>query len=191
MYEDIVASLEASPIVEKTGYSYFVHSLTNGIPSMDPKMLGDIADWMVSVLNKDIDVILAPEAMGIPYATLVSVKTGIPVSVVRKSSSGLPDEIRITQLTGYSKNTMFIVGLREGMKVAVIDDVISTGGTMDAILSAVRDAGAEIVDVVVAINKDAGADRIRNTLGVGAKTMFDVRIVDGKVSACLSEPAEE
>ncbi len=45
MYEDIIASLENSTIIEKAGYSYFVHPLTNGVPSTDPAMISEIADW--------------------------------------------------------------------------------------------------------------------------------------------------
>ena len=39
MYDDLVESLESSPVVMKNGYPYFVHPLTDGVPHMDPKVL--------------------------------------------------------------------------------------------------------------------------------------------------------
>ena len=184
MYEDIIESLKASPVIEKAGYSYFVHPLTNGIPSTDPAMINAVADWMQSVGNLDCDVILTPEAMGIPLAVALSLKTGIPYSVIRKVSTQGEGEVTITQRTGYSKNTMFINGITAGMRVVIIDDVISTGGTLNAVITAVKDLGAVITDVLVPVNKDNGATKISD--GTKVKTLFDVSVKNGKVQAELT-----
>ena len=190
MYEDIITSLENSTIIEKAGYSYFVHPLTNGVPSTDPAMISEIADWMADVGNLDCDVILTPESMGIPYAVALSLKTGKPYSVVRKMSVGAEGEIEITQRTGYSKSSMYINGITEGTRVVIVDDVVSTGGTLNSIVSAVRMAKAEIVDILVPINKDGGAGKLTG-MGVRVKTMFDISVEKGKVRACLSADRAE
>jgi len=191
MYEDIIASLESSSIVEKAGYSYFVHPLTNGVPSTDPAMINEIADWMTEAGDLNCDVILTPESMGIPYAVALSLKTGIPYSVVRRMSVGFDNEIEITQRTGYSKSSMYINGISEGTRVVIVDDVVSTGGTLNSIVSAIRMAKGVIVDILVPINKDGGAGKLLG-MGVNVKTLFDLSVDKGKVHAVLTaEKADE
>lgn len=188
MYEDIVESLEKSPVVEKNGYNYFVHPLSNGVPSTDPKMIDDVASWMVGRSGFNCDLILTPESMGIPFAVAVAMKTKKPYSVIRKTSTGLPGEIELVQRTGYSKSSMFINGVREGMRVAIIDDVVSTGGTLSAILSALSMAKATVTDIMIVVNKDGGASRFSDS-PVKVRTLFDLNVVDGKVNARVSEGA--
>lgn len=188
MYESIIDSLKESPIVERGGYHYFVHPLTNGIPSCDPKMLEEIVDWMKDEGNLHCDLILAPESMGIPYAVLLSAKTGIPYSIVRKVSFGFESEIELTQRTGYSKSNMYVNGVREGMRIVIVDDVVSTGGTLNAIVDAVRSVGASVVDVLIAINKDNGVANVE-PFGVSIKTLFDVTSTSDGVDVRLSSEA--
>ena len=187
MYEDIVESLKASRIIEKGGYNYFVHPLTNGVPVTDPAMIDAVSDWMQSVGNLDCDLILAPESMGIPYAVALSLKTGIPYSVIRKTSTGAEDEIEIIQRTGYSKSAMYINGVKEGTRVVIVDDVISTGGTMSAVVNAVKDVKAVVVDVLIAVNKDNGATRLGDATKV--KTLFDVSVTRDGVDARVTPGA--
>ena len=186
MYENIIESLSKSTIMERGGYHYFVHPLTNGIPSCDPKMLEQIIDWMMEVGNLHCDLILAPETMGVPYAVLLSYKTGIPYSIIRKMSFGFDDEIELTQRTGYSKSNMYVNGVREGMRVVIVDDVVSTGGTLNSIIDAIRSAGASIVDVLVPINKDNGVSNVEPS-GVKVKTLFDVTANSEGVDVSLSQ----
>lgn len=189
MYENIIESLEKSPVVEKNGYNYFVHPLSNGVPATDPKMIDEIASWMIENGNFNCDLILAPESMGIPFAVAVSLKTGKPYSVIRKTATGLPGEIEIVQRTGYSKSAMFINGVHEGLRVAVIDDVISTGGTMSAIVSALNMAKAVVTDIVVAVSKDGGASHFIES-PVKVKAMIDLKVENGTVHAKLTESSD-
>ncbi len=188
MYEDILESLRQSTIMERGGYHYFVHPLTNGIPSCDPKMLEEVIDWMVEVGNMHCDLILAPESMGIPYAVLLSARTGIPYSIVRKMSFGFDTEIELTQRTGYSKSSMYVNGIREGMRIVIVDDVVSTGGTLNSIIDAVRSVGATVVDVLIPINKDNGVSNVE-PFGIPVKTLFDVTATSDEVTVTLSSEA--
>ena len=182
MHDALTESLRASPVVMKNGYPYFIHPITDGVPAMDPKILREVVDWMKSAGDFDCDVILAPESMGIPLAVPVSLDLGIPYSVVRKKKYGLPGEVAFEQKTGYSDSTMTINGVRKGDRVVIVDDVLSTGGTMSALIRALRDnIGAVIVDVLVPVNKNHGRDIVKKNTGIEVKTMVDVSMVDGKV----------
>ena len=71
----------------------------------------------------DCDVILAPEAMGIPLTVPISLRTRIPYSVIRKREYRLPGEISVQRGTGYSSGFLYINGLKKGDKVTIVDDV--------------------------------------------------------------------
>ena len=60
---------------------------------------------------------------------LISLNRNIPFSIIRKRPYGLDGEIEIVETTGYSTTKMYIKGVKPGMKVTIVDDVVSTGGT--------------------------------------------------------------
>ena len=57
---------------------------------------------------------------------------------------------------------MFINGVKKGDKVVLMDDVMSTGGTIMAIVLALKKIGAEVVDVVVIVEKGDRRNRSKS-----------------------------
>lgn len=173
--------MEQSAVVHMGDYEYFVNPITDGVPRTYPAMMRDVLDAVVRAMDLHCDVILAPEAMGIPLAVPVSLRTGIPYLVVRKRRYGLPGEVSVKQVTGYSEKDLFINDLKEGDRVAIIDDVVSTGGTLRAIIQALKEMNVEIVDVLVVVEKGNIREKLEEELGVPIKTLVRVEIHDGRV----------
>jgi adenine phosphoribosyltransferase len=174
-------SLLDAPIIEKEGYHYFVHPISDGVPMLRPELLREIVIGIIRKANlTDVDKIVAPEAMGIHISTAVSLMTDIPLVVVRKRQYGLDGEVSISQVTGYSESEMFINDIHEGDRVIVLDDVLSTGGTLTALLTALDDIGADIVDTVAVIKKVGGTNELEQTK-FEPKTLINVDVVDGEV----------
>jgi len=179
--EKLEQSLLEAPIIQKEGYNYFVHPISDGVPMLEPELMREV---VIGIIRRaelgDVDRIVTPEAMGIHISTAVSLMTDIPLVVVRKRSYGLDGEVALHQQTGYSESEMFINDVHAGDRVLVLDDVLSTGGTMAAILQALEDIGAEIADSVAVIEKVGGSDAVREA-GYDVKTLVTVDIVDGQV----------
>ncbi|MFB6125640.1 MAG: hypoxanthine/guanine phosphoribosyltransferase [Halanaeroarchaeum sp.] len=173
-------SLLEAPIIEKEGYQYFVHPISDGVPMLEPGLLREI---VIGIIRKaeleDVDKIVTPAAMGIHISTAVSLMTDIPLVVIRKRSYGLDGEVALAQETGYSENEMFINDVDPGDRVLVLDDVLSTGGTLRAIAEALDSIGADIVDIVAVIKK-AGPNELDDT-DYNVKTLINVDVVDGEV----------
>ncbi|WP_430639029.1 hypoxanthine/guanine phosphoribosyltransferase [Haloferax volcanii] len=146
-------SLHEAPIIDKDGYSYLVHPISNGVPMLDPQLLREVVVGITRAADLDVDKIVAPEAMGIHIATALSLQTDVPLVVIRKREYGLDGEVALHQTTGYSESEMFINDIEDGDRVLVVDDLLSTGGTLAAICGALDDIGAEVSDIVVAIRK--------------------------------------
>ncbi len=179
--DQLKTSLLEAPIVEKGDYQYFVHPISDGVPMLDPGLLREIVIGIIRKAElRKVDRIVTPAAMGIHISTAVSLMTDIPLTVIRKREYGLDGEVAIAQETGYSESEMFINDVRAGERVLVLDDVLSTGGTLAAVLEALDGIGAEVVDTVAVIKKVGGENAVADA-GYHVKTLINVDVVDGEV----------
>lgn len=174
-------SLAEAKITRFGDYNYFVNPFTDGVPRLNPELIEEVRDAILEVMNPDFDVIATPEAMGIHIATAVSLKTRKPFVIIRKKKYGLEGEGSLTQITGYSKANMYINDIKAGDRVLLLDNVISTGSTLIAIIKAIRAMGAEVVDAIVVVDKGEGRRKAEEECGLKIKTLVRVEIVDGKV----------
>ena len=160
--EQLRSSLQAAPVIWKGDYPYFIHPVTDGVPRMDPKVLSAITELVVDRVDwSGVDILLGIEAMGLPLTAPLSMATGIPLVVARKRSYGLDGEVEIDQSTGYSKGAMYLNDLNQGERVAIVDDVLSTGGTLEAVIEGVRRAGAEVAEIIAVVEKGDGLRRLQ------------------------------
>ena len=160
--EQLRASLQAAPVIWKGDYPYFIHPVTDGVPRMNPEVLTAITELVVERVDWfGVDILLGIEAMGLPLTAPLSMATGIPLVVARKRSYGLDGEVEIDQSTGYSKGAMYLNDLKQGERVAIVDDVLSTGGTLEAVIEGVRRAGAEVTEIIAVVEKGGGLRRLQ------------------------------
>lgn len=181
MLETLKKSLLNAPVIKKGEYDYFIHPITDGIPLVESKLMEEVTSAISEFVNLDIDKIVCVEAMGIHIATALSIKTGIPFVVVRKRPYGLEGEVDVHQVTGYSHGNLFINGLKKGDRIILVDDVVSTGGTMTAVLNALKAMEVEITDVMAVIEKGEGKSIVESKTGLQIKSLLKVNVKGGKV----------
>ena len=155
-------SLLAAPIIWKGDYPYFIHPLTDGVPRLDPSVLTAVVELIETRVDwNSVDLVLGIEAMGLPLTSPLSMRNNRPQVVVRKRSYGLEGELSINQSTGYSKGSMYLNDVQEGERILIVDDVLSTGGTLDAIIKGVESLGAIIESVIVVVEKGPGLQQLQ------------------------------
>jgi adenine phosphoribosyltransferase len=181
MLEKLKNSLVEAPVIKKGDYDYFVHPITDGIPLVEPELMREVAGAIAQFADLEVDKIVCIEAMGIHIATALSLETGIPFVVVRKRYYGLEGEVAVHQTTGYSQGELYINGVKKGERVILVDDVVSTGGTMTAVLNALKSMGVELVDVMAVMEKGKGKLLVEKETGLTVKTLLKVNVKDGKV----------
>jgi len=180
--EHLIRSFEEAPVVDRGKYHYFVHPLTDAIPPLQPGLIKEVCEALLEVTDfSKADVIVTIEAMGIHVGAILSQVTGLPLSIIRKRQYWLPDEVVLDQSTGYSKGKLYINGLNEGMKVVLVDAVISTGGTYSSVIKGLERLGVEVVDIVAVVERGEGVAEVKRETGLDVKTLIKIEVENGKV----------
>ena len=176
-------TLEKSLITKRDDYIYFINPITDGIPEIEPNLLEEVVSEMHKSIVKcgKIDKIVTLEAMGIPLAAGLSLKMKIPFVVIRKKHYGLPGELCVDQITGYSESKFYINGINKEDNVIVVDDVLSTGGSLRAVLNVFKKNSVNVKGVFVAVDRGNAAERIRDEFKINVNVLVKVNIVNGKV----------
>ena len=84
----------------------------------------------------DTEVLMGTSTAGIAHAAITAQMMGLPMGYVRSSSK---DHGRQNQIEGR---------LEKGQKVVVVEDLISTGGSVLEVVNVLREAGAEVLGIV-------------------------------------------
>ena len=181
--ETLQDSLRGAPIIWKGDYPYFIHPISDGIPRMESEVLRATRDLIVDMVDwSEIDIVVSVEAMGLPLLAAVGEATGKPTVVIRKRPYGMGGEVRVDVSTGYSTSTAYINDIKPGERVLVVDDVISTGGTLEPLLEALEEIGAILKGVVIAIEKGKGRERLAEERpNWPIQTLARIDIVEGRV----------
>ena len=176
-------SLRDSPIIWKGDYPYFIHPISDGIPRMDADVLRATRDLIVEMVDwSKVDLVVSIEAMGLPLLAAVGDATGKPTVVIRKRQYGMEGEVQVDVATGYSQSTTYINDLKPGERILIVDDVISTGGTLEPILATLEEMGVILQDIVIAIEKGEGRERLaKERPDWPIRTLARIDIIDGRV----------
>lgn len=104
-----------------------------------PKVRDDVENALAEVVKKnypDCEVLMGTSTAGIAHAAITAHILGMPMGYVR---SGAKDHGRQNQIEGR---------LEKGQKVVVVEDLISTGGSVIEVVDVLREAGAEVLGIV-------------------------------------------
>jgi orotate phosphoribosyltransferase len=133
-----------------------------------PKVRTDVEKGLAYLIKKnypDVEVIMGTSTAGIAHAAIVGHMMKLPMGYVR---SGAKDHGRNNQIEGK---------LEKGQKVVVVEDLISTGGSVIEVVNVLREAGAEVLGVVsiFTYGMQKGLDRLKeaNVKNISL-TNFDV-----------------
>lgn len=112
----------------------------------------------ISAFAKEVDanLIVAPEARGFFFGTPASIEANIGFAPVRKPGKLPRETISATYELEYGVDElqMHLDALHEGDRVLIVDDLLATGGTVEAIVKLVESRKAEVVGIAFVIELD-------------------------------------
>ena len=132
----------------------------------DPEALKESIDQVVAHLkDKEVDFIVGPEARGFIFGVPVAYALGVGFIPVRKPGKLPAETISVKYDLEYGQDEVQIHkdAIKKGQKVAIIDDLLATGGTVEAVVKLVEEAGAEVVsiDFITELTELRGRDKLK------------------------------
>ncbi len=148
-------------------------------------MLGDTE--IVQAASKELakrlpvdeaDVLITPEVKSIPLAYALSVETGLPYVVLRKIRKPYmlnSLKVEVLSITTGAPQTLWLDGkdrhLVKGKKVILVDDVVSTGSTLQGMRKLVHEAGGTII-AEAAVFTEGDPAKWANIIALGHLPVF-------------------
>ena len=125
-----------------------------------PKLLDAIARSMMEMVNSETSRIAGMELGGVPLATALSLKTGLPFIIIKKGRKG------------YGTNKLIEGSLNNEDKVVLVEDIATTGS--QAILAAkiIEDAGASVSKIICVVDREEGAREEIESKGYKFEPLF-------------------
>jgi phosphoribosyl-AMP cyclohydrolase len=165
-------------------YELMVNPITKNIPPLSPKIIAWIADKINNITSNNIDKVVVPETLGLSIGSLVAQMKGKPLAIIRKRSFHTNDYLldKVTYSSEYEKGTYYIYGINKGDRVLIIDDTISTGDTLMAIIETLLKHNVKIIDIACIVEKEMynGKKLIEEHFGISIKTLIKIRKEDNK-----------
>lgn len=115
----------------------------------DPPLLWDIAEAMAPLVPDDCDALAGLELGGVPLVTVLSQVTGLPSRFVRKAPKA------------YGTRRLAEGGDVDGLRLVVVEDVVTSGGQVRASVADLRERGAVVDTVLCVVDREqGGAERL-------------------------------
>ena len=116
----------------------------------DPALLKRLCHHLAALVPTETQRLAAPELGAVLLGGAVSMESGLPLLLVRKEPKG------------YGTGKQIEGRFEAGERVTVIEDVVTTGGDSLRSVQVLRDAGLEVIHLVVVLDRgEGGEDNIR------------------------------
>lgn len=130
-------------------------------PDALTQAVGALASW---TRERDAELVLGAEARGFWLGAAIAVEAGCGFVAARRPGKLPPETVSATYALEYGKNTLEVAAdaIAGGARVVIHDDVLATGGTVEAIAGLVEHLGGTVVGVnfVIELSFLGGRERL-------------------------------
>jgi len=168
-------------------YKYFIYPF-KGLTLVNQKLYAGAGKYLARLVPAETEVILTIESDGIGLASFVGAELGLPVIICKSFHYNVPS-IEFTQKTGYYERPMYLPKIIEGKKVAIVDCLVSTGGTVRAMIETIKQLPETKVTGVYCLNNKSNYGEQQNEIaGYDYGYLFDTRVLEeNKIAAEFSK----
>lgn len=152
----------------------------NRLTLSDPQVRNDVENGLKTLVERhfpEAEALMGTSTAGIAHAAICAYLSDLPMGYVRSSAK---DHGRTNRIEGK---------LEKGQKVVVVEDLISTGGSVIDVVNALREEGAEVLGIVsiFTYGMAKGLERLKEA-GVVNYSLSDldalteVAVADGRIT---------
>ncbi|WP_375486145.1 adenine phosphoribosyltransferase [uncultured Jatrophihabitans sp.] len=118
----------------------------------DAAAFADVVEALAATAGGDVDVVAGVEARGFLMAGAIATELGVGLVPVRKAGKLPPPTLARSYDLEYGSAEIEVpLGLLDGKRVLLVDDVLATGGTLRAAAELLADAGATVTAMAVIV----------------------------------------
>jgi orotate phosphoribosyltransferase len=128
----------------------------------DPAVLRRLGKHLAGLVPAETQRLAAPELGAVLLGGAVSMESGLPLVLVRKEPKG------------YGTSKQIEGRFEPGDRVTVIEDVVTTGGDSLRSAQVLRDAGVEVIHLVVVLDRGEGGEDNIKAAGIPYSPLFRV-----------------
>lgn len=179
LFEEIRKKIENSRFYSiENKYRYFVYPY-KGLEPIKPAEMNYLGGIIAKKISNDVDLLFTFETDGIFVTYSVASLLNKPLVVARAFHYNLKNPMRLTQETGYyTRELFFSLGDKDVKKVAIIDCIHSTGGSVKSAIKLFSKLGIEVEGVYVVINKpDYNDKKFLEKIKDKFFAIYDVKII--------------
>jgi orotate phosphoribosyltransferase len=126
----------------------------------EPALLRRLGRHLAALVPSDTQRLAAPELGAVLLGGAVSMETGLPLVLVRKEPKG------------YGTSKQIEGRFNAGDRVTVVEDVVTTGGDSLRSAQVLRDAGVEVIHLVVVLDRGEGGEENIRKAGIPYSPLF-------------------
>ena len=165
---EIAEKIKAAGAIKKGKFKLSNGSLTDYyvdkyVFETQPDVLDAVADEIASRRDpNEVDVVAGPELGAVPLVTAVSLRTGIPCAYIRKGQKHYGTQARIEGK------------IEKGQRVAIVEDVTTTGNTILDTAELVEEVGGIPTHLIVVVDRNDGAEENVSEAGYDLEYLVQV-----------------
>lgn len=175
----LISAFHNKPLFTINNYKFILNPLTEQVPATSSKLLRAAAEALMNKMEiNNYNKLITEEDKGAILVAAVSLFTELPFGMARWMPNKLADQVSSIFSCEYTKGTLYICGIEQGDQVCIIDDLISTGGTLIGMIEAIQSIGADILDIIVIGEKIEynGVERVLRKTGIQVKPILEISV---------------
>ncbi|MDI6760772.1 MAG: orotate phosphoribosyltransferase [Candidatus Brocadiaceae bacterium] len=126
----------------------------------EPKLLGLVTEYLLEMIPPGTQRLAGMEIGAIPLITALSLKSGIPFVIVRKTKKS------------YGTARLVEGGLSQGDVVVLVEDVVTTGQQALRAVKVLQEGGAKVTKVICVIDREEGGRKNIEAEGLSFEALF-------------------
>lgn len=146
-------------------YKYFLYPF-KGMSLVSHRLNAMLGRYLAKLVAPGTEVIVTIDSDGIGIASFVAAELDLPLIIAKSFHYNQPC-VEFTQQAGYHQRTMYLPKVIAGKKAAIVDCMISTGGTVKAMLEAMQHIPDVVVTGILCVNN-------KSNYRVDSDMLFDV-----------------
>ncbi len=129
-----------------------------------PELLKTLSHNLLKLVDdRDLELICGVPYAALPMATTMSLESGIPLIIKRKENKG------------YGTKKMIEGVFHEGQNCLLVEDVITSGKSLDETIDEVQREGLKVTDIVVVLDREQGGKEHLAKKGYRVQTLFTIK----------------